>query len=332
MVYATVMPKLPSSRPPLTRMLAIHELLQAGKPTNATKLSKELEVSRKTIVRDINFMRDQMCLPIEWDASENTYFYNGTVDAFPTVTISEGELFALLVAEQSIRQYQGTPYEEPLRGAMQKLSEGLSNTAFLSLDKLDTPVSFKPLGVGVSVLDTFQKLNRAVIQGEEVTFNYKGISDKKAKKRRVQPWHLACVDNQWYCVCWDLERKARRTFALVRMDTVDLTGKYFDKPEDFDIQKHLKDSLGIFIGNEKHTVELEFNAFAAKLIQEKDWHPSQEVTELPDGRIQLAMTLSDLWEVERWVLSWGKQVKVLGPAELKKRIKAHAAGVLESLS
>jgi proteasome accessory factor B len=34
------------------------------------------------------------------------------VDAFPTLTITEGELFALLVAEKALQQYRGTPYEK----------------------------------------------------------------------------------------------------------------------------------------------------------------------------------------------------------------------------
>lgn len=324
------MSSLPVSRPPLTRMLAIHDALQAGKSVNASHFGRELEVSRKTIQRDIAFMRDQLGLPIEWDGSENSYFYSGTVDAFPTVQISESELFALLVAERAIQQYHGTPYEEPLRTALRKLSEGLSNTAFLSLDTLDTPVSFKPLGVGQAEMDVFQKFNRAVVQSEEVTFKYKGLSDKAFKKRHLQPWHLACVDNQWYCVGWDLIREAKRTFALVRMKEVALTGKYFDPPKDFDIREHLRDSLGIFAGNGRYEVKLEFDAFAANLIREKTWHPSQKLSELDDGRLQVEMTLSELWEVERWVLSWGSRVKVLEPSKLRKQVREHAESLIRS--
>lgn len=53
---------LPSSRPPLDRMMRIHEQLQDGHLTNCTKLAKLLEVSTKTVARDLEFMRDRLGL------------------------------------------------------------------------------------------------------------------------------------------------------------------------------------------------------------------------------------------------------------------------------
>ena len=63
------------SRPPLERMLRIHEELRRGALVNCTKLVKALEVSRKTIVRDIAFMRDRLDLPIEYDVLIQAYRY-----------------------------------------------------------------------------------------------------------------------------------------------------------------------------------------------------------------------------------------------------------------
>ena len=63
------MPNKPQlSRPPLERMMKIHDELRRDTLVNCTKLVKTLEVSRKTIVRDIAFMRDRLDLPIEFDA------------------------------------------------------------------------------------------------------------------------------------------------------------------------------------------------------------------------------------------------------------------------
>src|SRR4051812_12303389 len=63
--------RLQLSRPPLERMLRIHDELRRGAFTNCTKLATDLEVSRKTIVRDIAFMRDRLELPIEFDVRIN---------------------------------------------------------------------------------------------------------------------------------------------------------------------------------------------------------------------------------------------------------------------
>ena len=89
------------SRPPLERMLRIHQSLQSGKFPNATKLAREIEVSTKSIHRDIGFMRDRLDLPVEFDPARNGYFYSEEVSAFPNIQITEGELFALVVAEKA---------------------------------------------------------------------------------------------------------------------------------------------------------------------------------------------------------------------------------------
>src|SRR5215212_7267905 len=93
----------------LERMLHIHDELQRGRPVNCTRLGATLEVSRKTVVRAIEYMRDRHNLPIEFDAVRNSYRYTEPVGAFPTQKVTEGEVFALLVARKALEQYRGTP-------------------------------------------------------------------------------------------------------------------------------------------------------------------------------------------------------------------------------
>ena len=312
-------------------MMRIHEELQENRLPNATRLSKLLETSTKTINRDIAFMRDQLNLPIAWDAVANGYHYDGYVDGFPTVQVTEGELFALLVAQKALEPYKGTPFQEPLEAALQKLSDGLKDKVFISLDRLDTPISFKSAGVSNADLEIFQFVTRAVAQERELEFQYKKVGDQRWNLRNVQPWHICCVENQWYLVCWDKVQKATRTFALVRMRNAKLTGTHFKRPKDFDIRKHLKDAFGVFVGETKHQVRIEFDAWAAELIQEKDWHPAQAIRQKDDGTAEFRIELADLFEIERWILSWGSHAKVLAPAKLKNSIRKHAEEILKNL-
>jgi predicted DNA-binding transcriptional regulator YafY len=316
------------SRPPLARMMRIHEELQENRLPNATRLSKLFEISTKTATRDIAFMRDQLNLPIKWDAVTNGYHYTEHVDGFPTLQVTEGELFGLLVAQKSLEAYRGTPFQEPLAVAMDKLSSSLKDKLFISLDHLDTSVSFKSAGISNANLEIFQFVTRAVSQQQELEFQYKKTGDKSWNLRKVQPWHICCVENQWYVVCWDKMRKARRTFAVVRMRTPALTGVTFKRPPDFEIEQHLKDAFGVFTSEKKYKVRVEFDAWAAELIKEKDWHPTQNIIQLDASRIEFQIELADLFEIERWILSWGSHAKVLSPVKLKNSIRKHAEGIL----
>src|SRR5450759_3668216 len=110
---------LPQSRPPLERMVRIHQALQSGKFPNASTLARELEVSTKSIHRDLEFMRDRLDLPIEYDSHRVGYHYTEEVNAFPTMQITEGELFALIVAEKALQQYLSLIHiSEPTRLGM----------------------------------------------------------------------------------------------------------------------------------------------------------------------------------------------------------------------
>jgi len=68
-------------------------------------------------------------------------------------------------------------------------------------------------------------------------------------------------------------------------------------------------------------VKIRFDAFAARLVSERDWHPSQKIRELRGGEIDLEMTLGALEEIERWILSWGEHAKVIGPKLLAESVK-----------
>lgn len=319
-----------TSRPPIERMLRIHEELQrSGSFTNCTKLARTLEVSRKTITRDIAFMRDRLELPIEFDARINAYRYTHPVSAFPTVQVSEGELLALLVARKALEQYRGTPFHRQLEVSFEKLTAGLKDRiSFSPADELRS-VSFKNVGLGKADLAVFNLLSGATLRQNEVEFDYRKPGESKTARRRVQPYHLAHRENLWYLVGFDVERDALRTFALPRISQPAVLAAQFVRPPDFSPEKFFANALGVLGGERDYRVVIRFSAAIADRVREREWHESQELRDLPDGRLTLQLRLGALPEIERWVLTWGSDAEVLQPKELRQRLKATAATLLE---
>jgi predicted DNA-binding transcriptional regulator YafY len=309
------------SRPPLERMLKIHDELRRGALVNCTKLMKAMEVSRKTIVRDIAFMRDRLDLPIEFDVQIQAYRYTQPVNAFPTVNVTEGELLALLVAQRALQQYQGTPFHRQLQIAFEKLAGGLRDRiSFSPADELRA-VSFKNIGLGKTDLAVFNALSGAVLRQEEVAFEYRKPGDAKKSARRVRPYHLANRENFWYLVGFDLERQALRTFALPRIGDVTVTKETFTRPADFSPEKFFANALGVLGGKGDYRVVIRFAPSVAERVREREWHESQEMRELPGGALELRMRLGALSEAEQWVLGWGAAAEVLEPKELRDSIR-----------
>ena len=163
----------PHARPPLERMLRIHQALQAGGFPNASQLAREIEVSTKTIHRDLEFMRDRLNLPLEYDGSRNGYFYNGEVRSFPTMQITEGEIFALVVAEKALQQYRGTSFEKPLLSAIKKMEQALPDTISLNLADIEQTISFRTRAEPILNLEIFEVLAKAVAGRRQLELQYR---------------------------------------------------------------------------------------------------------------------------------------------------------------
>lgn len=317
----TVIPKRQlHTRPPLDRMQQIFTAIKSGEFPNRHRLAADIEVTTKTIQRDLDFMRERLRLPIAFDQDGGGYRFTQPISSFPMVELTEAELVSVFIGQKALSQYKGTPFEAPLRSALEKLTSNLSGRLTMSWSDLDALVSFKSFDVSPVDLTTFQAVSEAVRKSVELTFDYRKLDASKYEKRRLQPYHLACVLDQWYVIGHCLKRDALRTFVLARMKNAALGTSTFVRPAEFSIEKHLKDSFGVFSAKGSHAVRLKFDAFAGQLVRERIWHPSQKIQELADGGLELTLQLSSLHEIEPWVLSWGEHVRVSGPAELRKHV------------
>ncbi|MFO7724172.1 MAG: WYL domain-containing protein [Oceanipulchritudo sp.] len=312
----------PQSRSPLARMVRIHRCLVEGNHPNCSTLARAIEVSTKTIQRDLDYMRDQLGLPLEYCASAHGYAYTQPVTHFPTIPATEGEVLALFVAQKALEQYRGTPFEKPLANAFSKLSEVLEDAITVGLDDLSETLSFHHTGIAHTDMAVFQQVTRALMESRRLEFSYRKLNSRRPDRRSVEPYHLASIDGQWYLFANDLDRKDIRTFVLGRIQKVSAIGPQFTKPADFSLRERLMGSFGVFSGEGSFAVRIEFDPFAAQLVRERRWHPSQDLEEHPDGGLEMSLQLDSLEEVERWILSWGGHAKVLDPPRLKRRVQA----------
>ena len=311
-------------RPPWERMMRFHNLIQGKSFPNCTKLAQEFEVTVRTVMRDLDFMRDRLSLPIEFDTQHNGYFYTKPVEQFPQLPFSEAEVFAMLVAHKAVAQYQGTPFEQPLAVAFRKLTRQLDSSAKYTLDNLDEALSFRPFAPEDGDLETFEVLTRALKERRVLKFQYRNLGTDKFQTRVVHPYHLGCVDNHWYLFAHDVKRNDMRTFALPRLKGAEITTEAFTIPKKFNLTEHLKGSFNVFKGTDDYEVVIEFDSWAADLIRSRRWHVSQEIIELPGRQLRLRLRLNSIEEAERWVLSWGQHATVVRPQTLATRLRETA--------
>lgn len=312
--------RLPQSRPPLARMMVIHEDLVGERAPNCSQLARRLEVSSKTVQRDIEFMRDQLLLPIEYDSSKRGYRYTRKVDAFPGLPVSEGELLALFVARNALASYEGTSLGDTLRAAFDRLTARMSDNVVFEWEALATRVSFQQSKPAGELLVVFDAVKTAVLNTVRLRFLYKGLKDTRMQERTVHPYQVRFVDGGWYLLAWDESRRDWRVFSLHRMERVAVLSQHFDRDPSFSSDTFWQDTLGVYREGEPVKVVLRFRGWAARLVTERRWHPSQGLKACRNGESELTLRVQLTPELTRWVLSWGSAVIVWQPKALRDEV------------
>ncbi|MEX2606325.1 MAG: HTH domain-containing protein [Kiritimatiellia bacterium] len=163
------------TRRPLARIHVIHEALTAESWPNCSSLAERLEVSTKTIQRDLDFMRDEFRLPIEFNPERNGYHYTAPVDSFPPFQVGMEELMALFVARKVIEPLAGTEIERVLSEGFRRLSSLAAGGAHISWQELDQAFSIQDAGVMRIDLNQIETLSTALVQRQKLRFCYTNI-------------------------------------------------------------------------------------------------------------------------------------------------------------
>lgn len=311
------------------RLLQIDEEIRSGKFPNATSLSKKIEVSSRTIQRDIEYMRDMYNAPIEFDAYKNGYYYTEENFYIKSVPLSEGELFSVALFDQLLEQYRNTPLENDLRSVFKKIEMSLPNKITLDLSFLQNQTTFIPDQMGTINPENFSKIFSALKNRHVLDFEYRPLQKTTWMTRRINPLHAVCQKGNWYVMGFCHDKKDIRVFNFSRMQNVTESKEEFNIPEDFNPDKYFDKEIGIWLSaTKKYTVELLISAEIGTFALERSWNKNQKIEQREDGSVWVSFETTQLPEVKRWVLGQGKTVKVLGPDELIAQVKEEVAAVL----
>jgi len=307
------------SKTQFSRLLELDRRIRSGGYPNCLTFSAEWEVTQKTVQRDIDYLRDQLGAPIEYDRIKKGYRYTSSNWFLPSVSMSEGELLALLLASRSIEQYKGTPVARELEKVFRKLAELLPDKLSIQPELIFTRFSFRAPPAKPIAESVWTVLVRGLLNQRTVKIEYQAFEAKNLRNWIIRPYHVANLQGEWYVFGATPEDKEVLQFSMARIRKASLMEQPFDMPDDFDPDKLLANVFGRYVvGSDEIEVRLLFNREIADWITERQWHPQQKVMKRKNGDIELRFKTRGMLEVQRWVLSWGHWAKVLGPAGLKK--------------
>jgi len=108
---------------------------------------------------------------------------------------------------------------------------------------------------------------------------------------------------------------------MSRIRSAVLTREQFRVPDGFRLSDFLGSHFGIMTEDEEYRVRIMFSREQAPYVEERTWHAGQAIERNDDGTIVLSFTANSLFELRRWVLSWGADAKVLEPDILARQVR-----------
>lgn len=306
----------------LARLLRVASILysagsgEQGVPV--TEIAKLTGMTTRTVYRDINALDQELAIPI-FSAGRGRYGIERKY-FLPPLHLSVPEAIVLFLAARLIARWSDE-YDQAVVSAFTKLADLLPQP-------IARHVAATMLAVGEHLPNepftrNFATLARGWSEGRVLEIDYEP-SDGPRRSTLVRPYFLEpdAALRTVYLIGFDETAKALRTFKIERIRSATLTSERYEIPDDFDPDRYLAHSWGIWSseGTPTEEVRLRFDASIARRAREATWHPSQRVVELQGGGIEMTFTVAGIIEIRPWILSWGDGVEVLSPPTLRDAV------------
>ena len=293
--------------------------IRRGRFPNAAHLADYFEISPKTAQRSIEFFRDRLCVPLEYNYFKKGYRYTDPSFQLPITRISEEELLALLISQKLISEASAGCLGEELGRVAKRLGSLL--TAHLpGKNHPEEAFSFRWKSVTRTDPQIFKIVTSALRQGRLLTFSYHPPSKDEGTTRTVEPHHMVNYMGNWHVIAFCHLRGDWRDFVLGRMGKCQIENTEFQFRSREEWQPLLQNTFGIFQNRARFDVILRFSPDRSRWVKEEVWHEGQADRLEDDGSLIRSIPASHETEILLEVLKHGAQVEVLEPKWLRDKV------------
>ncbi|GHA97567.1 MULTISPECIES: helix-turn-helix transcriptional regulator [Streptomyces] len=220
------------------RLLSLLSLLQARRDWPGALLADRLDVSPRTVRRDVDRLRELGYPVVASKGPDGGYRLDAGTE-LPPLLFDDQQAVALAVALQ-IAVTTGAGIEEDAARALHTVRQVMPARLRRRIDTLRVTAVERAAVRPETQADSgvLMALSTAVHAREVLRFDYPSASPPEAgderavvPPRRVEPHHLVTRGGRWYLVSWDLDREDWRTFRVDRITPRTPTGPRFTPRE-----------------------------------------------------------------------------------------------------
>lgn len=278
-----------------------------------------------TIEKDMFAMKMEHDAPIRYSKKNGGYYYEDPEFTIDEIPLTDSDREALSFAAQTLMQFKDVALFKQFGSAIDKIADRIA----LSQDTNEQFIQFEA-GTSEGGSEFLPTILEAIKSRRVLLFDYASFITGELKSRQVLPLLLKQYRNRWYMISYDLDKKTYITYALDRIEELNLSNETAERPKDFDPDNYFKHAIGITSGNtEPLQVKLKATVIASKYLDSLPLHPSQKVVEFNDDHVIFQLTVNISEELIREILSFGGEVRVIEPTQLKEELSKRAKRIIE---
>lgn len=286
-------------------------------------------IQRRQLFDDIRFMESEQgwSIPLQRIRFARRVFYRYEDLSFSInnqpLNISEAE--QIKCALQIFSRFSGTPQFEWVNEMIPMLE-----SKFGLIDRKNEVISFES-NIDLKGLHFLTPLFNAIVYERVMVVKYKDFKSATYYEITFHPYFLKQYNNRWFVFGLNSENKVGTwNLALDRIEDLSETNLKY-KPSETDWEEYFYDLVGVTRPEGKllQEIVLKFSTEIAPYIMTKPLHPTQKHKIEPTG-LEVKIKVIPNFELERLILSFGEQVKIVSPKDFKNRIsqRIKAIGIL----
>ncbi|MDE2598031.1 MAG: WYL domain-containing protein [Rhodocyclaceae bacterium] len=319
------------------RFYKIEQILHDRRVASFIELQEELEVSRATLKRDLQFLRDRLNAPIVYDREANGYRFDvpdryAPRHQLPGLWFNASEIHALLMMQQLLEEVQPGllgPHIAPLQTRLQSLLGSVSDAG-----QADAPAE---IAKRVRILHAqkrraelrhFELIASTLLKRRRLKIRHYNRGRDEESEREISPQRLVHYRDNWYLDAWCHLRQDLRSFAVDAIRSAEILDVPADEIKEDELKRVLAAGYGIFSGSETEWATLKFKPEQARWVTEEQWHPQQRTELLQDGSLLLELPYANPTELIMDILRYGPGVEVVAPPQLRRQVQDHLRSAL----
>ncbi|MEX2185893.1 MAG: WYL domain-containing protein [Pirellulales bacterium] len=321
----------------IRRLLQLLGHLQTGRGHNARTLADLCRVSRRTIFRDLDLLRDAG-VPLHYDPQEERFRIPGTYYLPPTNFTTE-EALSVIVLCHEVGERAQVAFFGAAQSAAAKLESSLPTPLREQLAGMTRAIQIRlgPLAANDGEADIeaqsayYQQLVAAVTRRKSVRIRYDSFAERKQITTKLSPYRLWFSRRAWYVIGRSSLHRATRTFHLGRILSLVPLDDGYKMPRGFNLERHLRNAWHMIPERGRNRrVVVRFSKLVARNVADVAWHKTQRVAWNDDGSMDFHVNVSGLGEISWWIQGYGDHAQVLEPAALRDIVVNRAKRMLAS--